>query len=489
MSGTSINVGPGITIPVPPAVDGGTLEVVITVWGTGGMTTIQESYVASRTSGILTYIPVAPVVPVLEDSGPIQPDEPSYGGPGAIDLTADLPAGGLAGTETCLRTPRGKRGRRCFDDPGQDIRNRGDSGWYLLRWSDRLEKLTEACRPFVSVSTYDAQKTLQKAREISSLIDAVEFVKERLPPRKRRRSTKRPRVIDAQVGSAATAVFAQELARKKLRDQWQGGADWNPASSPPIECMVCFEDCPPATVATCTLNPGHPICGSCVHDLSTKAGNPRSCVHPGCQGELPEKFVQEQLTPLERMNLVEADGHRAVDAVQNGGDKVVHCPQHDCRMSYSFPANRMEKFKCICGTILCLTCNKVHADFDAPCKINPADADVGLGSFAQETNICICGRVVSKNGGCDHLTCVCGRDLCDGCGRPNSVESICPGAGEWHETRFKCPISGCNLVQHEVDDPKGVAVSCNGCQALLIIDDPSGIVFTGGYAPFSSASL
>ena len=483
-----------------PVVPGTTLTVVIEIWGgADARRTFTQSYKPAYSSVLQpdepSYGPGAGPGPA--DSSVPQPDEPSYGpgagpgpadssvpqpdepsyGPGAIDLTDEGPADAERPT---TRTP--KRRRSDGPDQGRDIRNGADSMWPHLPWAERQKLLTEACRPFVSVSKYATKKIFKKAREMSSLLDAVRFVQGNAPLRKRRHSTKKPRLVDQHVGSAAAAVFGEAVAKKRLLEQWRGDL----TSSPPVECTVCMGDCPPQTVVPCTSDPDHLICGSCVCELVDVAEDPRGCVHPGCQGAIPEGFVQQQLTPLGQMNLVRHDSRRAATACQDDGRLVVvHCPKPECLLSLSVDPDAGTKFRCFCGTVLCLDCSNVHTDFESPCENGPNDNDVGLGSV--RVTGCSCGTLIIKNGGCDHLTCLCGKNLCDGCGRLNSVEMECPGVGEWHELQFKCPL--CSSVQHEINDPQGLPVRCNGCQGLLIIDEHDGVIHGSPAAVVSSASF
>ncbi len=96
------------------------------------------------------------------------------------------------------------------------------------------------------------------------------------------------------------------------------------------------------------------------------------------------------------------------------------CPTPDCVFAFVYDAKSHKSFTCnLCKIRYCLEC-RVEYHEGRSCKQYRDGTDEDFSKFAvgQKYKQCPgCRYWVSKNEGCDHMTCRCGEEFCYQCGR------------------------------------------------------------------------
>jgi hypothetical protein len=212
-----------------------------------------------------------------------------------------------------------------------------------------------------------------------------------------------------------------------------------------MECSICCGDLPYQLMVFCE-HPAdrsaeqHAACRGCVKAfvektprcqaaaitsipcfMSTESGSGAAKKISGCGALLPPAAVRSCIGPLASLAFKERDAERS-ERVALGGPAArrMYCTDCDQAVGVILPEDVGDgKAPCpICGKAHCTRCgNAAHPG--EPCAPDEdMKAFLGKGREAKNTKRCPkCGTGVSKNGGCNHMTCPavaggCGHDFC-----------------------------------------------------------------------------
>ena len=364
-------------------------------------------------------------------------------------------------------------------DAMSDVCTGADHQWSFKCHKIKRKELKDACCKFVPVSGKHS-KTINQAARLDSVRTAMEHIQKNIPRRKNRYKSRATGTINTEIAQVALAVFGENTDTASLIKKWDQNSLLDNVLSTNIgECGMCMSEFNMDGMTSCNHSGKHLICGGCFSDHFSEAVinsivKYRKCQYPDCMGYISEKFIRSNLTGVQILRLNEINSNMAERTFTSAGLKIVHCKK--CALTYAVDPKKVYNSKVFCTkchTVMCLRCNKTHANADAPC---PVDTD-GLGRFAKKLRICgSCGARVHKKSGCQHITCHCGAEFCYGCNRYNSISSTCPGPGRWHSTRFKCPV--CFNKQHLSSCPNG-PFNCTTCKSLLIIQSSGNVIAIG----------
>jgi len=194
-------------------------------------------------------------------------------------------------------------------------------------------------------------------------------------------------------------------------------------------CCVCLDDLVETTPAfECgSRNPEHVVCESCLraHFMEDLYGHQRAeggCVS-GCAacGAYPLPAIRRALD-VHHLHFVRVAAKTEVLA-----SLPPHCELIFCRCGLETVTERhktpgrFEGFACkFCGQGVCLTCSEAAHAFEPECAraVNArAGRDRQLAEALTDAAVCTCacGLRVVKNGGCNKMTCFCGRYTCFVC--------------------------------------------------------------------------
>lgn len=177
-------------------------------------------------------------------------------------------------------------------------------------------------------------------------------------------------------------------------------------------CCTCFTEVPEAETFGCSG--GHHLCSQCLENfVKVKLDqNAKEIVCPegDCHVVLAHEAILAHLSEemrhqfLTRMEML-ADSNLRV---------CINCPQLVRR-------TRSNKVKCgSCNTSFCFLHEDAHKDRLCPGEGESLYAQMRTCVWrAWNTKTCpSCNHPIEKNGGCDHMTCRCGFEICWRCGGP-----------------------------------------------------------------------
>ncbi|KAJ9159148.1 hypothetical protein P3X46_024673 [Hevea brasiliensis] len=200
-------------------------------------------------------------------------------------------------------------------------------------------------------------------------------------------------------------------------------------------CPVCLcevEDC--YQLEACA----HKFCRSCLVEQLESAmrghdGFPVHCAHEGCGVRIWLTDLKS-LLPCERLE----DLFRASLGafVASSGGTYRFCPSPDCPSVYRVSGTEMVGGPFVCGACYAETCTRCHLEYH-PCvsceryKEFKEDPDLSLKDWCKgKENIksCpVCGYIIEKVDGCNHIECRCGKHICWVCSESFSSSDECYG--------------------------------------------------------------
>ncbi len=179
------------------------------------------------------------------------------------------------------------------------------------------------------------------------------------------------------------------------------------------ECHCCFEQLPQELMYSCTK--GHEFCKKCIRLTIQSTNHEVKCVLiDACGGHFTDDTLMSILTQQE-MHAYEQK--RMTDVIAELGEdclshfcKCAHCNMCMCTdQNMSMPD--IKYFECVrCNQKTCATCKSIH---HAPVSC----AEFALNNQLNDDYIVVCqnklcGKQLYKDGGCNKLTCVCGKMYC-----------------------------------------------------------------------------
>ena len=191
------------------------------------------------------------------------------------------------------------------------------------------------------------------------------------------------------------------------------------------DCPVCFGDLAKPVQLAC----GHSYCFACLnHYLISVDSFPVNCLAEGgkCDHPIPLATISHILSPADETRLFDTS---FLAHIHQHPTEFHYCPTPDCQLIYRSGERGMVIRCSACLARICphchvenhegLTCEQ-HQD-------NKTGGDLSFMTWKQENNVSACpgcGVSIEKNGGCNHITCVCGTHMCWVCKKTFDVEEI-----------------------------------------------------------------
>ncbi|KAF9598768.1 hypothetical protein IFM89_031436 [Coptis chinensis] len=200
-------------------------------------------------------------------------------------------------------------------------------------------------------------------------------------------------------------------------------------------CPICLcevDDC--YQLETCS----HCFCRPCLVEQCESAikshdGFPLCCTHEGCGrpillADLRSLLVAQKLEDLFRASLGAF--------VTSSGGNYRFCPSPDCPSLYRVTQPGMVAEPFVCGACYVETCKRCHLEYHPyiPCekyKEFKEDPDSSLKEWCkgkEDVKCCpVCGYMIEKVDGCNHIECKCGNHICWVCLEYFSSSEDCYG--------------------------------------------------------------
>ncbi|CAM0875830.1 unnamed protein product [Alopecurus aequalis] len=196
-----------------------------------------------------------------------------------------------------------------------------------------------------------------------------------------------------------------------------------------VKCNVCFEDVSQLTDIS-TMDCGHCFCNDCwTEHFLASLGNGRKhihCMEVKCPAICDDATVRRLLGRKYPDAAKRFDGF-VLDSYLENNAWVKWCPSAPhcgpaIRVDASDTSERYCEVECPCGVSFCFNC-AAPAHSPVPCPMwDKWDAKFrgdseNLKWISLHTKSCPgCHKPIEKNGGCNHVSCRCGVQLCYACG-------------------------------------------------------------------------
>ncbi|KAF4402113.1 hypothetical protein G4B88_017625 [Cannabis sativa] len=194
-----------------------------------------------------------------------------------------------------------------------------------------------------------------------------------------------------------------------------------------VLCTICYEDVPPCEITT--MDCGHYFCNSCDEGQSRRIG----CMEHKCYSVCDEEKVRNLVNSRDP-NLAEKFDRFLLESYIEDNSKVKWCPSAPhCGNAIRIGDDIEEilEIECACGQQFCFNClSEAHSPCPCPIwemwsKKSLLDSE-NANWLTVHTKPCPnCHKPVEKNGGCNHVGCVCGKSFCWHCGDPLNKEHKC----------------------------------------------------------------
>lgn len=196
-------------------------------------------------------------------------------------------------------------------------------------------------------------------------------------------------------------------------------------------------DCP---ICLCEVEDGyrlegcyHLFCRSCLVEQCESAIKdfnilPICCTHEGCNAPI---LITDLKTLLPEERLAELFRTSLVKFVATSGGRLRFCPSPDCPSIYWVGATS-KPF--VCGACFAETCTRCHQEYHPSISCEryrqfKEDPDLSLKDWCQGkeyVKVCpVCGYMIEKIDGCNHIECRCGRHICWVCLEFFSSSDLC----------------------------------------------------------------
>eukprot|EP00042_Codosiga_hollandica_P006622 m.16018 g.16018 ORF g.16018 m.16018 type:complete len:430 (+) comp27497_c0_seq1:184-1473(+) len=177
----------------------------------------------------------------------------------------------------------------------------------------------------------------------------------------------------------------------------------------PVDCLICLESVEASR--TCVAG-GHAFCTACLVTYFRVKIAERATIFACCQLGCTSSFDDACLVSV----LPAADYAQAVVLQQLAADPDLRqCPT--CSAFVKRAGESLELQCASCHTAFCFLHDLAHPN--EPCRIRAPLMTQLKTSIWKYRNSKKCGKCkarIEKNGGCDHMTCRCGHEICWMCG-------------------------------------------------------------------------
>ncbi|KAA8545630.1 hypothetical protein F0562_020414 [Nyssa sinensis] len=168
---------------------------------------------------------------------------------------------------------------------------------------------------------------------------------------------------------------------------------------------------------------GHEFCQSCLVEqlesaMKSRDGFPICCTREGCGAHILLTDLKS-LLPCEKLEEIFRASLGAF--VASSGGKYRFCPSPDCPSVYRVAEHGTSGAPFACGACYVETCTGCHLEYHpyVSCeryKELKEDPDLSLKEWCRgKDNVkgcSVCGYIIEKVDGCDHIECRCGRHIC-----------------------------------------------------------------------------
>ncbi|KIM84516.1 hypothetical protein PILCRDRAFT_818082 [Piloderma croceum F 1598] len=249
--------------------------------------------------------------------------------------------------------------------------------------------------------------------------------------------------LDLSSSPCKITIRGGELARRTLSKlNGEGLSHFNSETkvSPGFKCPVCQDEISSPLQLAC----GHSYCTVCLRHFLTTASDvkifPLSCMgdNNNCHVPIAISTVRKLLSSQQFKRLLDTAFNTHVERFPR---EFRHCPTPGCSQVYRCSTSSISVLHCpSCLLDVCSSCHK-EAHEQMTCKewalyLDPAEQERLNDQLAKKSGFRKCPECkvwIEKNGGCNHVSCKCGAQICWGCMRTFSGGSIfghtCTGTG------------------------------------------------------------
>ena len=194
-------------------------------------------------------------------------------------------------------------------------------------------------------------------------------------------------------------------------------------------CPICTDEISHAEQLGC----GHSYCSGCLQHYLESAPHtkifPLACIgdEGACKVPISIPEIRRFLQPQVFQALVEVAFRSYLD---QHAQELKFCTTPDCQQIYRHNSNTRVLQCPSCFSTICSACDE-EAHEGMTCqerlhKVSAAEQDRLFNVWANEhgKQCPECGRVIEKNEGCNHMTCLCGAHFCWQCGKSFSAATI-----------------------------------------------------------------
>lgn len=192
-----------------------------------------------------------------------------------------------------------------------------------------------------------------------------------------------------------------------------------------VTCNICFEDL--SADMLLTMDCGHCFCNDCWTEhfiVKINEGQSRRirCMAHKCNAICDEDKIR-QLVSKKDAGLSEKFDRFLLESYIEDNRRVKWCPSvPHCGNAIRVEDDELCEVECPCGMQFCFSCtNQAHS----PCSCimwelwskKCQDESETVNWLTVNTKLCPkCRKPVEKNGGCNHVSCLCGQSFCWLCG-------------------------------------------------------------------------
>uniref|UniRef100_A0A7N0V0S5 RBR-type E3 ubiquitin transferase n=2 Tax=Kalanchoe fedtschenkoi TaxID=63787 RepID=A0A7N0V0S5_KALFE len=203
-----------------------------------------------------------------------------------------------------------------------------------------------------------------------------------------------------------------------------------------VGCQICFEEKMSSEVTM--MDCGHYFCKGCwaeyfIVQIQGGLSKRIRCMACKCNAICDEEKIRDLVSF--NYGIAKKFENSLLESYIEDNDKVKWCPSiPHCGNAISVESDGVCEVKCTCGLEFCFGC---LSEGHSPCScfmwrlwVKKCSDDSETSKWVTEnTKPCPkCFKPVAKDGGCNHVTCVCGQSMCWLCGGPtgrsHTYESI-----------------------------------------------------------------
>ncbi|GLU04378.1 hypothetical protein SLE2022_215280 [Rubroshorea leprosula] len=193
-----------------------------------------------------------------------------------------------------------------------------------------------------------------------------------------------------------------------------------------VTCYICFEDLSADMVTT--MDCGHYFCNACWTEhfiVKINEGQSRRlrCMADKCNAICDEAKIR-QLVGMRDPTLSEKFDQFLLESYVEDNRRVKWCPSiPHCGNAIRVEDDGLCEVECLCGVQFCFSCT---SEAHSPCSCTMwelwskkcrDESETTINWLTVNTKPCPkCHKPVEKNGGCNHVSCLCGQSFCWLCG-------------------------------------------------------------------------